>query len=247
MKNHICVLIILLSLTFATSAIANTNVLFLGDSLSADKDTGIGRNLSLPPELFTLKVAAFCGYSPDNYTSATAQGKRSSPCGTFMRTEAGAVSPRHIVPPLSDLMRFKQGSRIADQVVIQLGTNLYDGLINEKKISIQITAECERLLSAIFKINPNAKILWLAPPKIFKLNGVKVAQVLTDLMFLSIQKAVDHYNEKVEPARVTVVDSRNFTDYPLFGGPAAGDGVHFDSLQTRWLQKTEQSILELNP
>ena len=243
------------SLFTSTGAFAVTNVLFLGDSLSADEAAGLGRNLSLPADRFKLKVDAFCGYSPDNFTNATALGKMDTPCGAYTRDENGATEKNETgtggtqitLKPLSQLMTFQSGSGIADWVVIQLGTNLYDNVIDDAKHRTstgrkEVLRQAKRLLSTVLTLNPNAKIIWLAPPKIWsyeygeKSVPVRISSKMSDQMFITLQKSASSIN----PAQFTLLDSREFTDYPPH--TEGYDGTHFSTLQRAWLEKTESLL-----
>jgi hypothetical protein len=226
------------------------NVLFIGDSLSDGQVTGLGRNLTLPSNEFRLKVAAFCGYRPLNYTNASAVGKKPSICGHYMRNEDGSLNNGDL-PPLSTLMSFSGGSKKADIVVIQLGTNMYDTstFASGSVSSRAVTIESATLLKKILSINPKAILLWLAPPKIWSFGGRQVAASVSDSMFNAITAAVDATNSHAGSEIVGIIDSREYTDVPPHGykivhgkRKSIGDGTHFGVLQQRWLAITTQSI-----
>ena len=210
----------------------STNILFLGDSLSASSQ-GLGRNLHLPSD-YRLKVDAFCGYSPSNFARASGAGKKTSPCGQFVRDEDGTVRKKAPIQPLSELMRFQAGSRSADIVVIQLGTNLFGG---NRIVLSEIRRQCEPLLEKILSLNPNAKILWMAPPKTKKYDS------LSQSMHLAIEQVFKEFKAKHRENTLVLVDSRKYTDYPPT--KPRGDGVHFNKLQPRWQKATEDAIVRL--
>jgi hypothetical protein len=257
--------IFLFGLSFSPlPALAQTNVLFIGDSLSADRNSGLGRNLNLLTDRFTLKVESFCGFSPDNFTAATSKGKMKSPCGAYTRSEEGLVQanedgrpfPKIVLPPLPQLMSFRGSSKKADIVVIQLGTNLYDDLIEDQKKGgsrgrRQITEKCRGLMAAVLKNNPDAKILWMAPPKIWSYEygdpsrKVRISERLSDEMLGAIQLAASRFKGKTKYS-VSVIDSRPFTpDYPPHGATVGGDGTHFDRLPEAWIRQTALAIESL--
>jgi hypothetical protein len=224
---------------FAESAAVLSRVLYLGDSLSSNSPgEGPGMAEALAAALATnpyrLKIAAYCGFSPVQFTEAT--GQATSPCGTFTKGEDEAGSMQSVpLAPLRDLMIFSDGAP-ADVVAIQLGTNLYGYLLDGEARPAEIMRQVRDLVGAVRALSPSARIVWLAPPELLLFGlwspprVVEVGEARKDEMLAAIQLGA------APVARV--IDSRPFTDARELGP----DGTHYRVLQKRWLAEIQGEI-----
>jgi len=230
----LCSLLLLLICPTARAA----NVLILGDSLSANEPIGLASQVfeHLKSRHHVVAIGS-CGSSPRWYQSDIRP--ITTPCG-FLRKEsdkAPKISARHVTPKLETLAQ-----KDLDLAVIQQGTNLYGYLVGASKktpakAAQLIKSDVIKFLTELAHRSPKSQCLWVAPPKIAKYDGHLVSDEASQVMFESIQLALEQFkNEKGYSC--SIHDSRMDTTAP------GGDGTHFsNSRQTmQWIKSVNEKV-----